>query len=798
MLLGTPRRSRRNMRMVLVLLLIITFAVLISLTLLLGGVVTPPDCLCVALAAGQPQQAAGASFSRRSAATLGTWLGCEGVGGRYPQVVCALAEFAGGVSDDAADVAMRRTPEQAARLKGVPPGAIGFYVGVGTASNRSDGTVTNSDTASEYVFQCLDGSQTVPLAMVNDDFCDCPDGSDEPGTSACAGFAGRCFYCRNEGSRPKFIYASRVGDGVCDCCDGSDEEGVAATGSVATRAGEAVTRCADVCLSKGADVRAARAARRAELLEGQRLRAELASSAVTEVAAWRVEKAELDKSISTLEKANDAAKSRLDVVRAAVDEERRVATAAKEAARKAADAAAAEAAVQAAATRGQAEEVLLFEDFEAEGAAQGWAVAEAGGTAEVAPDPHGGRGKVLRLRGCTWGGDAFSRASFACGDSGESCRISFWAWGAPWQGFSRGTKRTEDPLADAHSWLAVPEAHAAAAGFQDRLLAPQSKAEWVHYEYAFPEKDSFQMFGSEEVRFSTSQVHIMLQAHASTGHCEDTMFDDFKVWRVAAPVEKASQPTGAEEAASAAAESPPMASTEVVDPPSVDDASKEEHQKPEVSEYAKWALDQDKVATTFEDASEPEKREGSESLGGGSVASEAVTQTQTQSERELDQARDDHNAANRAFRDAKNRRDDLEKRLAIDVGEGLRWQPLVAKCEESAAKEYTYSICFFEEARQGHTRLGTFDGWAKDTPLTMIFANGEHCHGGPARSLRVRFICGVSSKILGVKEPSRCTYEADVSHPAACGEDALRDHDANEPTAAGAAAMPHHDDHDEL
>ena len=30
-------------------------------------------------------------------------------------------------------------------------------------------------------FTCLDGSVTLPFSYVNDDYCDCPDGSDEPG-----------------------------------------------------------------------------------------------------------------------------------------------------------------------------------------------------------------------------------------------------------------------------------------------------------------------------------------------------------------------------------------------------------------------------------------------------------------------------------------------------------------------------------------------------------------------------------------------------------------------------------------
>ncbi|KAL6766374.1 GLC2B [Auxenochlorella protothecoides x Auxenochlorella symbiontica] len=166
---------------------------------------------------------------------------------------------------------------------------------------------------SDADFECLDGRGSVPASRINDEYCDCTDGSDEPGTSACPGGS---FYCANVGFEPRTLKAALVDDGVCDCCDGSDEP---------------VGSCANTCQARGL-------ARKAELAErlhaaraGLQRRAQYVQEAASKLTGWKAELARLRDDLSRQEVEQNAAEALRDSLQAKEDELKAAAEAAEKA-----------------------------------------------------------------------------------------------------------------------------------------------------------------------------------------------------------------------------------------------------------------------------------------------------------------------------------------------------------------------------------------------------------------------------------------------------------------------------------
>lgn len=148
-------------------------------------------------------------------------------------------------------------------------------------------------------FHCLDGVQVLPYEQLNDDYCDCDDGSDEPGTAACSGVApaesaSTGFFCLNVGHVGKHIPSSRVNDFVCDCCDGSDEKGTASP-------------CGNTCAAEATDANKEAVEKAAVLKAGLVAKAEMLAKSAAHISAKsaeletkRAEKAALDGTLASL------------------------------------------------------------------------------------------------------------------------------------------------------------------------------------------------------------------------------------------------------------------------------------------------------------------------------------------------------------------------------------------------------------------------------------------------------------------------------------------------------------------
>ncbi|KAI5596396.1 hypothetical protein POPTR_003G223000v4 [Populus trichocarpa] len=579
---------------------------------------------------------------------------------------------------------------------------------------------------SSNTIKCKDGSATFTKAQLNDDFCDCPDATDEPGTSACPG--GK-FFCRNAGHAPLFLFSSRVNDGICDCCDGSDEY-------------DGQVKCPNTCWEAGKVARDKLKKKIATYKEGVALRNKEVEQAKAAIAKDEAELSKLKNEEKVLKGLVQQLKELKEQIEKA-EERERLQKEKEEKERKEAEekATGEKSAIQREANEGQIEEKIDNEDKDVESAHDEIGVLDDSPAHQDVVDEYADHGAEDETSGDSKiEGSPVSKVEQHEGQKDEE---------------SVSTK-TKDDSTHVHE------------------INHDAGNEVSHDQPMEDGKD-----GSTDAEGLSKEELGRLVASRWTGNPEketegvsDTMDNDHE------DNEKMAQDTHDEEYDGYASETDD--DTGKYDDPDVED---------DIDETYEDDVHDDATASYKSDAEDEVEFSDTTSPGNPSWL-EKIQQTfrsilqafkffQTPVDKsEAARVRKEYDESSAKLSKIQSRISSLTKKLKHDYGKEMEFYSFYDHCFESKQNKYVYKVCPFKEASQleGHstTRLGRWNEF-EDSYRVMVFSNGDKCWNGPDRSMKVRLRCGLKNEVTDVDEPSRCEYVALLSTPALCIEEKLKE-----------------------
>lgn len=561
--------------------------------------------------------------------------------------------------------------------------------------------------------------RTIPFSYVNDNYCDCADGSDEPGTSACDD---NRFECANQGSVPKTIWTSAIGDDICDCCDGSDE---------------AANACPNTCFEDGAVYRqelqqqlkahedglvtkhmwiqAALDKRQAATQKIVQLKAKLPAAKQAAV----VLKLEKD----AAEKIEDAHKATL---KAKEEEEKKI----EEAKKKEEESQAAE--------ETPAQEAVVPPTEAAEETPKATEQLNANERQALALE------NACSTKVMVFGGSDFTgwQADYEVGSYPGAL---FMGGGA--KDDETGSLKVPPGCvvhvyenADFTGWTAMFSTGEYTAGEMGAAGAHENAISAIRVknegDNSLPELPAAPVAQEVDSAATSQSPKVKCVMWRQTGGCD---------------------PKGPREP-----KQDKGCFKTVPDGPSGYCECADGVRRYEVGcSHSSFRCIDACDGKPLKDVPPPPPP--------------PVVTSSNYKDPTANEARTKHSAAQSKVDGIEKEITESEKTASSgEYGANGEFLELVDQCFTLKKQQYKYEVCPFKSVKQDHTNLGNWGNWG-DGHSTMQFTGGGSCWQGPSRSAKVRLHCGRETKVLTVDEPERCTYVLDMETPAACTADVVRE-----------------------
>ncbi|XP_020238341.1 glucosidase 2 subunit beta [Cajanus cajan] len=570
---------------------------------------------------------------------------------------------------------------------------------------------------SSDVIRCKDGSGKFNKPQLNDDFCDCADGTDEPGTSACPG--GK-FYCRNAGHVPVYLFSSRVNDGICDCCDGTDEY-------------DGQVKCPNTCWEAGNVARDRLKKKIATYQEGAKLRKQEIEQAKVAMEKDEAELSKLKREESILKGIVKQLKDHKELIEKA-EEKERLQKEKEEKQKKQSEEKANEAKDTADEDMGHRDETGKHSDIED----------------NVVENNHD---KIENLEGSPADQDEAAEKLADVLDNDDEASGSLGSAGSLLNKVEENANEAEEePTVKSENDLKVGNKESS-----DEIINTGNDI-------------------SENTEGLSREELGRLVASRWTGENTDKQSAEPDTTLDNEEHEDLPKGTNTEEYEGYASETDDESHKyDDEDENENENENDEEYREDEHDDLgSSYKSDSDTEPDLSDNPSWLEKIQRAVLNIYQAVNLFQAPVNQTDAAR----VRKEYDESSAKLTKIQSRISSLTQKLKHDFGPAKEFYSFYDHCFEGKENKYTYKVCPYKQASQEEgystTRLGRWDKF-EDSYKVMVFSNGDKCWNGPDRSLKVKLRCGLKNEITDVDEPSRCEYVALLSTPALCQEEKLKE-----------------------